>query len=202
MSLYNFASALSVPGNTAESATWENGFSPEELTKFIEYCDNNLAVDKATIGGLPKNASYEEIRKSKTSWISLNDETAWIYDRLAYITRALNAKNWQYDLDGFVEDFQFTLYDEADSHYTWHIDTQTGRDLATPRKLSLVLQLSDPYEYEGGILELKTGATDTPIRQEKGLVVAFPSHTLHRVTPVTSGIRKSLVVWVSGPPFK
>ena len=32
-------------------------------------------------------------------------------------------------------------------------------------------------------------------------VVVFPSYLLHRITPVTSGTRQSLVVWVSGVPF-
>jgi PKHD-type hydroxylase len=70
------------------------------------------------------------------------------------------------------------------------------------RKLSLVMQLSDPYEYEGGELQLKTGHNDITIPKQKGLVTIFPSFTLHRVTPLTSGTRRTLVVWVAGPPFK
>ena len=41
-----------------------------------------------------------------------------------------------------------------------------------------------------------------PVEKEKGLVTIFPSYMLHRVTPVTKGIRKSLVLWVGGCQFK
>jgi predicted 2-oxoglutarate/Fe(II)-dependent dioxygenase YbiX len=36
----------------------------------------------------------------------------------------------------------------------------------------------------------------------RGTVIAFPSYVLHRVTPIESGVRKALVVWVAGPEFR
>jgi predicted 2-oxoglutarate/Fe(II)-dependent dioxygenase YbiX len=42
----------------------------------------------------------------------------------------------------------------------------------------------------------------TKITKQKGLVAAFPSYVLHRVTPVTRGVRKTIVVWLTGPRFK
>jgi PKHD-type hydroxylase len=68
------------------------------------------------------------------------------------------------------------------------------------RKLSLVCQLSDPSEYEGGELQINTGEIFTPEKQ-KGTVILFPSYLLHRVTPVTKGTRRSLVLWIEGPAF-
>lgn len=204
MTIYNLGSAPNTPERVAECATWINGFSSEEVDRIVDLCEATLPVGKATIGGTSSEEDYEEIRKSKTGWLAYSEDTAWIYDRLSHIVTHLNAKFWQYDLTGFREQFQFTLYDEADSHYTWHVDTVQDSNLpvSIPRKLSMVMQLSDPIDYDGGELQLKTGPIDTTIQKEKGLVVAFPSHTLHRVTPVKKGIRKSLVVWISGPPFK
>ena len=67
------------------------------------------------------------------------------------------------------------------------------------RKLTMVIQLSDPSEYEGGQLEL---FEDIQIPKQKGLVAMFPSFgNYHRVTPVLSGTRKVLVAWIWGPPF-
>ena len=37
---------------------------------------------------------------------------------------------------------------------------------------------------------------------KKGAAIIFPSFYLHRVTPVTSGIRKSFVLWVGGEPYR
>ena len=64
------------------------------------------------------------------------------------------------------------------------------------------MQLSDPSEYEGGELKLYNGHEPITIKREKGLIVFFPSYTLHEVTPVTKGERYTLVGWVHGPAFK
>jgi PKHD-type hydroxylase len=42
----------------------------------------------------------------------------------------------------------------------------------------------------------------TKIKKEKGFIAMFPSFMLHRVTPITSGIRKTLVIWICGNAFK
>ena len=67
----------------------------------------------------------------------------------------------------------------------------------------MVLMLSDPSEFEGGQLEIKTDS-DNPItlEQKRGRAWFFPSYVLHRVTPVTKGTRRSLVLWIGGPEFK
>ena len=83
--------------------------------------------------------------------------------------------------------------------FTWHIDRNMG--IAT-RKLSLSLQLSAPEDYEGGDLELWFGGEPVKANRERGMITFFPSYVMHRVTPVTKGVRYSLVCWVSGPPFK
>ena len=70
------------------------------------------------------------------------------------------------------------------------------------RKLSLVVQLSDPEDYEGGDLEIYTGHEPLVVKKKKGMTAFFPSYQLHGVTPVTKGTRYSLVVWVHGPAFR
>jgi PKHD-type hydroxylase len=119
---------------------------------------------------------------------------------MAFITRQLNGQFFDFDLYGFVEDFQYTVYEEGNDHYTWHMDK--GKNSTSPRKLSLVLQLSDPSEYDGGDLEIFTGVNTTTLEKKKGIIHAFPSFVMHRVTPVTRGVRRTLVIWVSGPKFK
>jgi PKHD-type hydroxylase len=70
------------------------------------------------------------------------------------------------------------------------------------RKVSITIQLSDPSEYEGGDLELWYGGSIIQIPKNKGLTVLFPSFSMHRVTPITKGTRKSLVLWVGGEHYK
>ena len=48
------------------------------------------------------------------------------------------------------------------------------------------------------------GNEDLPMDEEvykRGTIVVFPSLLLHTVTPMTKGIRHSLVQWFSGPDF-
>jgi PKHD-type hydroxylase len=202
MSIYNFAPMPTTEASDVDFVTWENAFTPAELDALDAYATSMLPVDKAIISGMSKDEEYAAIRKSKTGWLALTPDTTWVYDRLAYVARLANAQYWRFDLGGFVEDFQYTVYDEPDDHYSWHMDTVKQVAGKTPRKLSMVLQLSDPADYSGGDLQIKGGPNDTSVKRERGLITIFPSYMLHRVTPLESGVRKSLVVWISGPPFK
>lgn len=64
------------------------------------------------------------------------------------------------------------------------------------------VQLSDSSEYEGGDFELWTGGGFKSLPKIKGCCVLFPSFLLHRVTPVTQGTRKTLVLWIGGGNYK
>jgi PKHD-type hydroxylase len=198
MSVYQIAPSPSIGIPEISFATWTAGFTEDDIKQIINIGDN-LTIKDAVVGGDSKVINV--IRSSKTAWIDLNPETSFIYDKLAYIARQLNGQFFDLDLWGFVEHLQYTIYDGKDDHYTWHLD-RGGSTSTAPRKLSLVLQLSDPSEYEGGDLEIFDAPTPTKIEKQKGLVVAFPSFILHRVTPVTKGVRKTLVVWLTGPRFK
>src|SRR5690606_39068749 len=148
------------------------------------------------------------LRRSKVAWIGRSDASAWLFDRLSELVVRAN-RTWRLDLHGFEEDLQYTLYDEPGSFYTWHQDGLDG-DVAT-RKLALVVQLTDPAEYEGADLEMFDVVTDWEPEdlaswrervRALGTVVAFPAFEYHRVTPLVSGRRASLVAWVDGPPFR
>lgn len=196
MSIYKFAPSPDKSTNESIHSWWNDGFSAREIKDIISIGED-YAQDDGTVN---EGNVVSEIRKSKVAWINNNQRTSWLYDRMAHIARSLNGQFYDYDLFGFVEDFQYTVYGPEKDHYTWHMDK--GRNSSSPRKLSLVLLLSDPSEYDGGDLEIWAGTQPTVLEKKKGIVHAFPSFVMHRVTPVTRGIRRSLVVWISGPKFK
>jgi PKHD-type hydroxylase len=186
-------------GHPYEKYAWSTEvFSVKEIFDIITL-GKRLNTQRATTGGNGVNCL--DHRKSFVSWISPNEKTSWIFERLTNTIRKHNEKYFNYDLT-MIEKLQFTYYSsEEEGMYKQHIDPLEWSHPHN-RKLSLVLQLSDPSEYEGGELRLYHGHIPTIIKKELGLLVSFPSYTLHEVTPVTKGERYSLVVWVHGPAFK
>lgn len=86
-----------------------------------------------------------------------------------------------------------------DQQYGLHTDNATmyaggGRSLRTD--LSFTLFLSDPESYEGGALEVRDVFTDRVFRLDAGCAVLYPTGCLHRVGPVTSGVRLACVGWI------
>lgn len=196
MSVYNLAPSPSFAEHIF--STWNDGFSDEDIANIIAIAESR-GIERAAIGNGETNAP--EYRKSNVAWIDLREDSQWLYDKIGYILRMLNGQFYRFDISGFNEHLQFTVYDGSEGgHYDWHIDS--GKAGEVPRKLSFVLQLSDPSEYEGGELQIMASKNIDVVDKKKGLAVVFPSYTLHRVTPVTSGVRKTLVVWFTGSAFR
>ena len=178
-------------------AVWRKGFTAEELD-FITNTGDVLGQGKATIQGAAQDDSYDSVRITRTAWIHHDPKTNWLYERLMQIGGHLNDLVYRLDVTGISEMLQYTVYDaDEGGHYDWHVDH--GAVTPLPRKLSLVLQLSDPEEYEGCELQIHAANQIETPPKERGTVILFPAYVLHRVTPVISGRRKSLVSWVSGP---
>ena len=179
------------------SWAYANGvFSPEECKKIIELGEKLDPKPGLIEADSIKNT---KVRDSKIAWMYPTEETQWIYYRLTQVIMDLNAQFFNFDLFGFTEGLQFTKYEAPSGHYHEHIDKLFGK---TIRKLSVVLQLSDPEEFKGGDLNLTLGKEPDVMEKMQGKVVVFPSYVLHGVTPVTKGTRYSLVGWITGEPFK
>jgi|TARA_B100001094_G_C17952721_1_gene681432 PKHD-type hydroxylase len=151
-------------------------------------------------------------RDSYITW--LNEE--WIYKEIRpYVHRANKLAGWNFDIVD-SEPCQFTIYNEG-QYYGWHTDSsgwyyEKEKQNGLIRKLSVTVSLSDPEDYEGGLLEFDTRIHDEPDSKHyivpckqilpKGSICVFPSFTHHRVSPVTKGKRLSLVQWNLGPEWR
>ena len=143
------------------------------------------------LGGM-KDAS---IRKTNICWIPKEENVS-----IFLFSRALIANqkaNWGFDIDDY-EITQIAKYQDGD-HYNWHKDEDFfNRAKNVHRKISVVVFLSDPQTYEGGDLLLHLGG-EQGIDNSQGTIVCFPSEIMHKVTPITQGVRHSLVLWANGP---
>jgi PKHD-type hydroxylase len=177
---------------------WEDAFSSAEVDA-IEKLGDALARAKA---GLVGTVANPDKRITQVAWMDRNADTAWLYQRLEGIVGRLNSQFYKYELyDSLRERLQYTVYEGAEGgHYDWHVDH--GADAPDPRKISISIQLSDPAGYEGCELEISFGDGIRTAPRKRGTAIAFASYVLHRVTPIVSGRRKSLVVWSSGPEFR
>jgi PKHD-type hydroxylase len=168
--------------------------SKEQCKQVITLGESLLPNTASTMSGI-----CPDVRDSKVSWIQPSQESEWLFRHMTDVVTWLNSRFFKFDLDGFAEGFQFTKYEAPAGKYDVHLDKSYGRGI---RKLSIVVQLSDPADYEGGELCIQTSDKPQPMQKEQGFLVAFPSYVLHGVQPVTKGTRYSLVAWLTGPAFK
>lgn len=185
-------------------AYWSDGFNSSECDKIIDYCKSKEMLDGIVTEGTKEDkvsdfSVNKKLRDSKICFIQPKEEISWLYQKLSKITTILNEQYFNFDLWGFSEGLQFTQYQAPGQMYNEHVDTLYKGPI---RKLSIVLQLTDENEYEGGDLEIIASEFPLKLIRKRGTLLAFPSYTLHRVTPVTKGTRHSLVGWVTGKPFK
>jgi len=178
-------------------------FSDEELKKIETQIEKaNINVDYGKIFSSTDLEEVKDYRNSKIGWIPQDSEFAWLYEKISAYSREANEAIWHFDLVGMQEQAQYGVYEGSETgHYDWHIDLGS-EGLPARRKISVCIQLSDPEDYEGGDLQIKVKRDETNVWRQKGGVACFPSFYLHKVTPVTKGIRKSLVLWNSGPPWR
>lgn len=152
------------------------------------------------IDGTTYNAT-ETHRKSKVRWVA--DEPALEVLFLRFVNAA-NAVAFNVDIQQEMREMQFTEYHaEYGGKYNWHHDVNWENNKNFDRKLSMVVQLSDPDTYEGGRFEFNEVQNPRPEDWKKqGSILIFPSYLQHRVTEVTKGVRYSLVSWVRGPRWR
>lgn len=176
---------------------FEDVFTVEEIERIHELA-KDIPENQAILG---HGGVVNEIRNSKTKWFSRKKEQyAWMFEKCARMFAIGNNQLFHFNLSGFTEDLQYTIYKSEDTgFYSFHQDVGHTQP---HRKLSLTIQLSDEDEYEGGDFSMLITKEEIKLPKKKGTCIIFPSTITHRVSPVTKGTRYSLVIWVSGPVFR
>jgi PKHD-type hydroxylase len=176
---------------------FKSALTPKFCDDVIQYALQKKEVMARTGGYGDKKLNKQEVLDLKRK---RNSDLVWLDD------------TWIYK--------EFTKY-KLNQYYDWHCDSwdkpydRPGKiDHGMIRKLSMTCQLTDGSEYRGGELEFDFRNYDPHMRDEskhriqckeilsKGSIIIFPSFVWHRVKPVTSGTRYSLVVWNIGRPFR
>jgi PKHD-type hydroxylase len=81
-----------------------------------------------------------------------------------------------------------------------HVDNAVRQIPGTPHRLrtdvSATLFLSAPEEYDGGELIVEDTFGTHSVKLAAGDLVVYPASSLHRVTPVTRGVRAAAFFWI------
>ena len=81
-----------------------------------------------------------------------------------------------------------------------HVDNairlKRGSDFRIRADLSATLFLADPDSYDGGELVVEEQFGEQRVKLPAGHLVLYPSSSLHRVEPVTRGVRVASFMWL------
>ena len=205
MAFYIFPRALSKP----------------DCDKYLKYCLKNAnwedasTIAKGYTDVVPSDVKEFDEKSQKFDYKMRQTDVSFITDKDNMMNelvwgfiREANQVFFHYNLDYF-QAIQFARYQNG-GHYDWHQDASGNTELGPEsRKLSLTMSLTDHTTYDGGYLEFYNGnkpydneehnvAKDV---KDQGSVIVFDSRDWHRVTPVTKGVRYSIVCWTVGPNF-
>jgi PKHD-type hydroxylase len=152
-------------------------------------------VDGDAWGG--KGVVDKKVRNVSHSWLPY-DKFEWLYILIEEEIKDINWLNYKYVLNSMeqIDYLEYHAGDEA-GKYEAHLDGSINSN----RKLSFSVLLSDPSEYDGGDLLIYEGKAPVVVPKRQGMITFFPSNILHEVTPVTRGVRRSIVSWIHGPVF-
>lgn len=179
----------------------DNFLSDDEIEKIINHV-NNLPTIEGRVdirGYVPKE------RITSIKWVELNSEIDWLYKKLIDVIRRINLDNFDMTLK-WLEPLQFSEYTQKQkSFYKRHADCPDSGHLlgfVDIRKLSFSIQLTDERKYDGGELIIYKDEKELVAPKSKGTIIFFESNLRHEVTPVSKGVRHSLVGWVQGPNLR
>ncbi len=161
--------------------------TPEECKQF-DVCSSKIR-DSLVEDGRP-----DKTRKSRSMFIPHDNDDLGVLHLIEKVVGAylyICRNFYKFPIE-FIEAVQYCEYGKG-CFYQWHRDCAVQFD-GPDRDISASVILSDAKEYKGGKLQFRD-LVASPVTEKQGRIIVFPSLSTHQVTKVTSGNRKSLVLW-------
>lgn len=190
---------------TGEWSFFGGYFKPHQCAQILDQ-GLRLPVQDAVVGRDGQVRSDHTVRRSAVRFIQKTDpKFDWLFRELWHLARWTNEDFFDFHLTR-LDYVQLAEYKaENAGEYKRHQDVFWVNDGPRHRKLSCVVQLTDPAEYDGGRLEIyDTSRGEFPSEQAtaRGTAIFFPSFFYHAALPVTRGTRYSLAAWFEGPKWR
>jgi PKHD-type hydroxylase len=186
---------------------WNRYFSKEKCELILKDGLKITPKDAALgVSGMSET-SDNTVRRSKTRFILKSDtHFEWLFDDLWKLAMRCNHDFFSFHVTN-LSYIQLAEYDESyQGEYKMHQDVFWINNDQYHRKLTCVVQLTDPSEYEGGDFQMY-GLTNPPAPEQLmemknlGSAILIPSFINHAALPVTKGCRYSLAIWFEGPKW-
>jgi len=157
-----------------------------------------IGMKRATVMKKDGTTRRSFARSCSSCWVPMATHYKWLYSIVNELTMAVNAEHYRFDITG-VQQLQILKYNPL-QQFWWHYDTYTSE--APVRKMTMVVNLSDPSEYLGGGLQVKADLENARFIRDQGAGCWFPSYIEHRARAPIWGTRWVLVAWLTGPSWR
>ena len=168
----------------------ESILSPEEISEIKQVLEQAEFVDgKLTAGWHAKLVKNNQQLKAGTSQKELKTKIRTALFKNALFQTSVRPKS--------IHSILFSRYEEGMSYDT-HVDNAIMKNNGNLCRsdVSFTLFLNSPQDYEGGELTIEGVQAEQNYKLDAGSAIVYPSTTLHRVNPVTTGTRLVVVGWV------
>jgi PKHD-type hydroxylase len=135
-------------------------------------------------------------RTCDSCWVPKSDAFMWLYNYVAAVTDEVNKEHYQFDITD-MQQLQVLRY-RPGQWFKWHFDTFDGSD----RKLTMVINLSDPSKYMLGGLQIDGEWMKSDHSKEQGSATFFPAWMKHCARAPILGTRWVLVAWITGQAWR
>jgi PKHD-type hydroxylase len=168
----------------------------EDLSAFVENQKQKPLVESGVVRS--NNSAYDKTFR-ESNQVNVNSNNP-VVEKIREVSKFANENYFKINISQYSKENHFIQYDSG-GKFEQHTDTIWGADVADlntkpVRKLSCITLLND--DFTGGKLALwyKGGRYSFPFNA--GDVILFPSYIQHKVDPIESGVRYSLVSWSYG----
>ena len=178
----------------------------DELMDMFNKSEQYKATVAGTYKGSGSDVINENVRKVQEVRFSEDIVLSDGFNLNKNLTMACEMANklfFNFDTSNQLSNIRMLRYEDT-GKYDWHLDI--GNEETSVRKITAIVQLSGENDYEGGNFEFsmtdETGKDTAVGSRKRGSLILFPSYLGHRVSPLTSGVRSSILTWMLGNAFK
>jgi PKHD-type hydroxylase len=160
---------------------------------------SNILQSLAKLPFIDGKATAQKIAKAVKNNLQADRGNAGISELERLVSQTLFA-NSEFQSFAFPKRLRSPIFSryEPGMNYGAHVDSSIMHENGTPLRadLAVTLFLNEPESYDGGELIIELPSGEEEIKLSAGEAIVYPANTVHRVAPVTRGVRMVAVTWV------